>query len=902
MKKFLSLLLILFGANLYSQSICFGSSATITAAPSAVNNSTLTTPSGVFTSTDGVFVVSPTVTTIYTITVPTSTVVTIRTVTVNPRPNVSPTYTQATCTSTLRGFNFNLTFSPSNPPPTYTINWQIPPMSTAAVVPDCITAPTDYSCVGLINPANYQATVIAAGGCQVVVSFTIQNIPAPASFSLQPNSLTQSITCSQPNFVISGNNASLNYTWTNNFIQPVTASSIQVSNALTGTLLTSNLVVVAQNTISGCTNSKTIALVVNTVAPIGSSTPTSQLINCSNAVNLVTLTCSSPSVNFSQIAYSPLLPGVSSFSSNNSPAILDVSGAVGTWTHCVVNNGNGCTSCKNIVVTSNQNLPTFTTTSTGNFSLGCSTKSICNLAFGNPQAGTGGATLTYTFIPPGATVGSVITGPFGTPTSTNVITPGTWTLICHEAGSNCQTKVTVPITLNTFPPVLDSVSYSRGGILTCDTQQVVLKAFSDTQNIGYTWQYGSPASNLQSSSVPVNATLTAANTTSVTYTLTLKDNSNLCTVSSNYTVYHNVAAPTASWAPQIAGKNFITCKDQTITLTNASKTNQNPFFNPTNRVIGFLWEGPTPQIPLSVSSSYTAGIPGVYTITAKDLDNGCTARFTNTVYDNRDFPVVSTNAPLIDCGSKTSTISAAATTTGGSVSYLWKIPTPNHSSGLLNLAACQVNLPGTFTVLVTDNVNGCVTTKTVSVNNASLVASVVLSDTAGFAPLRVNFENKSYSGTNNTTSISTIWSFGNGSSSVTPATSITANALYSLPGTYTVKIWASKTPCKDTVVKIIRVDVPSALEVPNVFTPNGDGINDFYFLKTNSLSKISMSIFDRWGRLIFEVNESTTGNISWDGKNGSGKEVPDGTYFYYLNATGKDGIDYSKKGSITLSR
>jgi flagellar hook assembly protein FlgD len=47
---------------------------------------------------------------------------------------------------------------------------------------------------------------------------------------------------------------------------------------------------------------------------------------------------------------------------------------------------------------------------------------------------------------------------------------------------------------------------------------------------------------------------------------------------------------------------------------------------------------------------------------------------------------------------------------------------------------------------------------------------------------------------------------------------------------------------------------------------------------------------------------SNTGNIGWDGKNLSGKEVPVGTYFYILTATGKEGTTYEQKGTVSLYR
>lgn len=114
-------------------------------------------------------------------------------------------------------------------------------------------------------------------------------------------------------------------------------------------------------------------------------------------------------------------------------------------------------------------------------------------------------------------------------------------------------------------------------------------------------------------------------------------------------------------------------------------------------------------------------------------------------------------------------------------------------------------------------------------------------------------------------------------------------------------IVSKKGSCVDSAYKVIRVDIPSKLEIPNVFTPNGDGSNDVFFLKTSNLTEITALIFDRWGNKVYDLT-SGTGNIAWDGKNMEGKDSPAGTYFYIIKATGKDGTTYDKKGNVSLYR
>ena len=111
----------------------------------------------------------------------------------------------------------------------------------------------------------------------------------------------------------------------------------------------------------------------------------------------------------------------------------------------------------------------------------------------------------------------------------------------------------------------------------------------------------------------------------------------------------------------------------------------------------------------------------------------------------------------------------------------------------------------------------------------------------GFAPFTVKFNNLTASSTGSA-GVKTVWNFGNGTYSVTESASITPECVFKQAGTYKVLAYTIKGTCLDTISKTIVVDIPSNLEVPNVFTPNGDGVNDIYFLKTSNLAEIKIKI------------------------------------------------------------
>lgn len=85
--------------------------------------------------------------------------------------------------------------------------------------------------------------------------------------------------------------------------------------------------------------------------------------------------------------------------------------------------------------------------------------------------------------------------------------------------------------------------------------------------------------------------------------------------------------------------------------------------------------------------------------------------------------------------------------------------------------------------------------------------------------------------------------------------------------------------------------------VPNVFTPNDDGINDDFEVKLNNYTTYSIQIFDRWGK---EVYKSTDPTVYWTGRIMATTDmVPDGTYFYEISAT-CDANTYKKKGFVQV--
>lgn len=99
---------------------------------------------------------------------------------------------------------------------------------------------------------------------------------------------------------------------------------------------------------------------------------------------------------------------------------------------------------------------------------------------------------------------------------------------------------------------------------------------------------------------------------------------------------------------------------------------------------------------------------------------------------------------------------------------------------------------------------------------------------------------------------------------------------------------------------IVVTVAESALTMPNAFSPNGDGINDYYKPKKyQSLVSFRAIIFNRWGKKVYEWNDPSA--EGWDGKI-NGKDAPQGVYFVNVQAKGSDGVKYNIKRDVNLLR
>lgn len=115
-------------------------------------------------------------------------------------------------------------------------------------------------------------------------------------------------------------------------------------------------------------------------------------------------------------------------------------------------------------------------------------------------------------------------------------------------------------------------------------------------------------------------------------------------------------------------------------------------------------------------------------------------------------------------------------------------------------------------------------------------------------------------------------------------------------GTYWVMVDDGCGTATDSVEVLVEF-CNIALEMPNVFSPNGDSYNDLFVpMEMEGINSATLFIYNRWGKLLFEGNDLLQG---WDG-NFEGNPCSDGTYYWIVHFTDRNEVDGVLKGSLTL--
>jgi len=325
-----------------------------------------------------------------------------------------------------------------------------------------------------------------------------------------------------------------------------------------------------------------------------------------------------------------------------------------------------------------------------------------------------------------------------------------------------------------------------------------------------------------------------------------------------------------------------------VSLVNETCSNSNGsiLINPIGGMAPFSYAWNT--TPATNTGSLYNISEGTYVVTVTD-NAGCEAIDTIEVINHRE-PIVNTQLLSPDsCSYGVGIALAMASGDYHPYQYLWSsIPTQTDS--------IATQLPsGNYTITVTDGV--CTTLANIFV---PLIPPPVANFSATPNPVYVEDGVVQFTDLSPGPVTEWLWDFqdGNTSTQQNPSHRFTSLGTFNVNLTVTDQIG-----CKGSVEKPIVVKGISAVFFPNAFSPNGDGQNDLFKPVGSSLYNYTLTIYDRWGRVLFVSNDPDQG---WDGSSLQGKPLPDGVYVWLAAFTHDYGDNIQKdlhlRGTVTLVR
>jgi trimeric autotransporter adhesin len=420
-----------------------------------------------------------------------------------------------------------------------------------------------------------------------------------------------------------------------------------------------------------------------------------------------------------------------------------------------------------------------TTPAAGNVDATASANGIitCNNTTVTLSGNSSAAGATYSWTAPD---GSTLAGQ-----NPGVTAAGIYTLTVSSGG--CSSTDTALVVADTTRPAAVQITASGTGQINCITSHVSLSATPYGPGLTHQWQH---PDGLIIPAYGTNAYATGVHTYTVTKT------SNGCSSSGSFTVVENKVFPTNNTI--VPGLSAITCIDSSINITGNSGTGN----------VSYSWTGPngfTDSVAI-----ITAVDSGQYNLRITNNANGCVTTLGARVLKNTAAPAdVAITTPVggghITCTNDQVALTGGSSTAG--VNYSWTSPNGYTAS----TATASVITAGTYTVKVTNPVNGCFTTASATVTENKLVPDGV-SATSLTNLLDCYTPTTTLSGTSNTPDVSYSWTGPNG------FTASTKNCIISAGGTYTVKVTNPVNGCSSTAAKtVLENKTPPA----NVTATNG---------------------------------------------------------------------------------
>lgn len=489
--------------------------------------------------------------------------------------------------------------------------------------------------------------------------------------------------------------------------------------------------------------------------------------------------------------------------------------------------------------------------------------------------GTGSSTATYTYNFGTATVNS---GSGSGPYNLSYATPG-WHYITLSVTENGCTSL-----LNTDSIIVAANAVADAGldVTFCNGDSALIGAAAIA---GYTYTW-TPASAVSKTNIANPYAIVVNNTSVPTVTNVI------VTAKNNFCIDTDTVVVTVD-PRQLANIAVTPSITQCLDVNNFNFSNNAPAIAGSTYSWDFTPFANTPNATTASVSNIKYTTAGSYLVQLTTTTGTCPAdKDTQTVYVDdaalADFTADdTTGCPPVDVNfTNTSTGVAAGST------YLWSFGNGTTST-LSSPAMVTYTTGGKYNVtLAITSPNGCVSTKTksnyISVYNQPIAAFTpdpfttnILQPVIYFYGTSTNADTCQYYYGDNTTGLGCV-----------------TQHEYLDTGTYVVMLVASNAGgCRDTAYQTVVINDFYTLFVPNSFTPNGDGLNDYFSIAGFGMKTFNINIYNRQGAVVYTSNNS---KFEWDGKDKNGNVLMEGNYVYQIDVKDVLNKNHMISGSLLI--
>ncbi|MDD3877904.1 MAG: PKD domain-containing protein [Bacteroidales bacterium] len=426
--------------------------------------------------------------------------------------------------------------------------------------------------------------------------------------------------------------------------------------------------------------------------------------------------------------------------------------------------------------------------------------------------------------------------------------------------NGCSASDAMVLTINPLPP-----ANAGNNTAVCNGFSTQLTATGGTS---YIWDTGA-----------LTASITVTPTSNTTYTVTVTDQNNCSEIAAVVVQIHS--PPNAN-----AGGDIQICLGHQGNLNASGGVNYQ--WSPTSGLSSATISNPMASPPVSTT----------YTVTVTDA-NGCSATDDVSVGIYPD-PQISFSADIYN-GCSPLLVQFTDNTIPIPVSWSWNFGDAYSSSNTSSTQnpTHQYTEPGVYTVMLTvTTTEGCV--KSLTYNN---LIHLYPNPQAAFSlnPTSATVENPIVQFTNlSAGATSWFWNFDDPASSQNNFSTLhSPSHTYNNEGDYEVVMIAlSQFGCADTAYGSLKILPEYSIYIPSAFTPNNDGLNDFFKGFGNAIDEYAMYIYTRWGELVFESNDY---NKPWDGRSmHNNTPLIQDVYVYKIIVKDFKGKTYSYVGRVAL--